>query len=123
MEKLTMAHLVEEQQEWGGITQVVLTDMISQGTVREAITYLTDVLFYGCKAGIVPNLVYYTETAEFFQDYADEIFSLVQSYEIDTQIREFDSYSEFTNQMAWLGYELAANQLLVNLEQYDFMEI
>lgn len=77
--------------------------------------FLCDVLRYGCVSGIVSDLIYYCDTAKFFDKHSDEIFDLFNEYK--------DAYGSFPieteinkNNLSWFAYEKVSNDLLECLE-------
>ena len=117
MTELTMELLEERYNKATGIEKEILADMTDQADAEDAMAYLEDVTNHGCGSGIVGGLIYYDQTRAFFTKHADEIFALLHEYEIDEQVRHYDSFTDFSNKLAWLGYELVAHTLYQELNE------
>jgi hypothetical protein len=99
----------------------------AQGTMRakvaldslesdDPLCYLSDVRDNGCSSGIASDLIYYTDTAEFFDSHEEEIGALLAAYKEETG--EVVPYSEtIKNDLAWAAYEIVADNLSSELEE------
>ena len=79
---------------------------------------IEDVLNYGCIGGSVNELIYYSDTLKFYDDYKEEINDLINQLGIEiTTLNGFDSSDilclETNNQnlLAWFGFEVTLSQL------------
>ena len=73
--------------EPGSITEEVLNDILTEfdeGGHEAAESYIKDVLQYGCQAGTVPRLVYYSITTAFFGRHKSEIIGVLKELMKDT---------------------------------------
>ena len=75
------------------------------------IFYFEEVLKYGCVSGVVPALITYKDTEEFFNKHVDEILELLN------EVRE---YGEITfelnrNNLAWFAFEEIVNRIYNDL--------
>ena len=73
--------------------------------------YFQDVLHYGCISGVVPALITYEDTEEFFNRHVDEILEL---------LNEVKEYGEITfelnrNNLAWFAFEETLNRIYNDL--------
>ena len=73
--------------------------------------YFEDVLNHGCVSGIVPVLITYKDTEEFFNRHVDEILEL---------LNEVKEYGEITfelnrNNLAWFAFEETLNRIYNDL--------
>ena len=69
--------------------------------------YFEDVLNHGCISGIVPALITYKDTEEFFDRHVDEILDL---------LNELKEYGEIPfelnrNNLAWFAFEETLNRI------------
>lgn len=77
------------------------------------LNYFDDVLTYGCKSGIVGELIYYYQTEKFFDTHANEIFDLyndlVEEFgQIDMELSK--------NNLAWLAFEETLRNIACDLD-------
>ena len=73
--------------------------------------YFETVLTYGCVSGVVPALITYKDTEEFFNRHVDEILEL---------LNEVKEYGEITfelnrNNLAWFAFEETLNRIYNDL--------
>ena len=90
----------------------VINDLLNTGLSTEELKdHIKDIVQCGCISGIVPSLVYYSDTTKFFNCYRKEILSMLQ--DPDKNI-----YSEYTylldqkkyrikkkNYLSWFAYD------------------
>jgi hypothetical protein len=105
------------------IEKIVAQDAMGQD---EPLTYLEDVTRYGGQSGMIPGMVYYTDTTAFYQTHKDEIWEMLSEDNEDMGeggniiafIGTFNgaanvgSAEQFENLLAWYAYERAARKLL-----------
>lgn len=77
--------------------------------------YLKDVLAHGCQSGIVSNLIYYTDTKDFFLTHMDEIDDIRKELE-DNLGEPLKIEQPMYNYLAWLGYEETARSIASELD-------
>lgn len=89
-----------------------------------------DVLYYGCKSGIVGALIYYSDTTAFFKKYREEITSLLYDAMNETGYyapsdlfgdkwdKEDPFAQDISNQnlLAWFGFEETLRLIGYNFE-------
>ena len=73
--------------------------------------YFEEVLNHGCISGVVPALITYEDTEEFFDRHVDEILEL---------LNEVKEYGEITfelnrNNLAWFAFEETLNRIYNDL--------
>lgn len=76
--------------------------------------FFSDLLQHGCVSGMINSLIYYTDTAKFYDEYYTEIEELRQELE-DNGI-EIKVNCDLKNFYAWLGFEETARKLVDELE-------
>ena len=77
-------------------------------------TLFDDIMYKGCISGIIPHLIYYSDTEKFFDKYSDEILELYNDLlkkELGEIIIEWNK-----NNLAWFGFEVTAKNIAVELE-------
>ena len=81
------------------------------------ITFLEEVLQYGCISGMVGELIYYNETKCFFIKHMEEIFDIYNEIK-DNLSSEFEVDA---NNLSWLAFEHVVNEIYneVTLAEYE----
>ena len=77
--------------------------------------YLRDLLQHGCVSGMVPGLVYYYETAEFFDAHYHEIEDLRHMFQEELG-QPLLIEGDLKNFLVWFAYEETARQIVEELE-------
>lgn len=102
-------------------------------------TYMEDLQKHGCISGMIPELIYYDDTNEFYDTYKTDINDLLSNLTQGTGLSveelfkdQFDENDPLIidcfnkNLMAWFGFEETSYQLYeqlyekLNNNQYDF---
>ena len=90
----------------------VINDLINTGlTTEELKDHIKDIVQCGCISGIVPSLVYYSDTTKFFNYYRKEILSMLQDpdkniYSEYTYLLNQKKYSvSEKNSLSWFAYD------------------
>lgn len=93
----------------------------------------TDVLNHGCQSGIVGELIYYTDTVHFYQQYKEEINSILydamngtglyspselfgSKWDKEDPLAQ-DTYNQ--NLLAWFGFEETLRNIGYNFESLE----
>ena len=122
--------------EPGSITEEVLNDILTEfdeDGCEAAEGYIMDVLQYGCRAGFVSRLIYYSDTTAFFGRHKAEIIGLLKERMHETGAKspaklfgdrwDDDDYfcEDVYNQnlLAWFGYEEALRKVASVFEEFD----
>ena len=94
------------------VERKVINDLINTGlTTEELKDHIKDIIQCGCISGIVPSLVYYTDTTKFFNCYRKEILSMLQDpnkniYSEYTYLLHQKKYSILEkNNLSWFAYD------------------
>ena len=113
--KNTMMETIESLKKWkeeSKLTSEVVDIILDQiEEYEEPQDYFEEVLKYGCASGIVPALITYKDTEEFFDRHVDEILEL---------LNEVKEYGEITfelnrNNLAWFAFEETLNRIYNDL--------
>lgn len=64
----------------------------------------------GCKSGFIPSLIYYSDTHKFFDEYSDDIFSLLDDLE-ENYGEQIKVEGDRKNFYAWVAFEETARQI------------
>ena len=90
----------------------VIKDLLNAGLSTEELKdHIKDIVQCGCISGIVPSLVYYSDTTKFFNYYRKEILSMLQDpgkniYSEYTYLLDQKKYSILEkNNLSWLAYD------------------
>ena len=94
------------------VERKVINDLINTGlTTEELKDHIKDIVQCGCISGIVPSLVYYSDTIKFFNCYRQEILSMLQDpdkniYSEYTYLLNDKKYSiSQKNDLSWFAYD------------------
>ena len=108
---------VDAMHKW--VIEDVLDDDIegySGDTMDEKLkARLNEITEHGCQSGTVGSLIYYTDTVQFFNDFYDEIYDMVESIGADSILEMLEQKCEkidiimgadtVKNYLAWMAYE------------------
>ena len=94
------------------VEKKVINTLLAEGlTTEELKDHIKDILQYGCISGIVPSLIYYSDTIKFFNCYRKEILSMLQDpdkniYSEYTYLLDQKKYSvSEKNDLSWFAYD------------------
>lgn len=100
----------------------ILVDHIEDyESFEEVKGFMEDLRQYGCSSGMIGELIYYSDTKEFFIDNLDEI----QDY-VNTLVQEhIYSINELDiNEISWVVFESIANEFFYTIEdEMDNIEV
>ena len=122
--------------EPGSITEEVLNGILSkfdEGGHEAAEGYIRGALQYGCEAGKVLGLIYYSITTAFFERHRAEIIGLLKElmHEIGAKSPAelfgdkwddddyFCEYVQNQNLLAWVGYEETLRKVASLFEEFE----
>ena len=90
----------------------VINDLLNAGLSTEELKdHIKDIVQCGCISGIVPSLIYYSDTVRFFNNYRQEILTMLTDpdknvYFDDTYWIDHTKYSvPEKNSLTWFAYE------------------
>ena len=111
--KKAIKNLIAEYDE-GSIENDVLSEALEHDEPK---MFFEDLLQHGCQSGMVGGLIYYTDTAKFYDDHYDQIEELREQYL--EEIGEFPQIKgDLKNWFAWFAFEETARKLYIDdLEQ------
>ena len=94
------------------VERKVINDLINTGLSTEELKdHIKDIVQCGCISGIVPSLIYYSDTTKFFNCYRKEILSMLQDpdkniYSEYTYLLDQKKYSILEkNNLSWFAYD------------------
>ena len=90
----------------------IINDLLNTGLSTEELKdHIKDIVQCGCISGIVPSLVYYSDTTKFFNHYRKEILAMLQDpdkniYSEYTYLLNYKKYSvSEKNDLSWFAYD------------------
>ena len=90
----------------------VINDLLNTGLSTEELKdHIKDIVQCGCISGIVPSLVYYSDTTKFFNCYRQEILTMLTDpdkniYSEYTYLLDQKKYSvSQKNDLSWFAYD------------------
>ena len=94
------------------VEKKVINDLINTGlTTEELKDHIKDIVQCGCVSGIVPSLIYYSDTIRFFNCYRKEILTMLKDpdkniYSEYTYLLNDKKYSiSQKNDLSWFAYD------------------
>jgi len=73
-------------------------------------SWFNDLLSHGCICGMISSLIYYQDTAAFFDKYYEDIIWLKTEYEESTGL-SMKIPHQVKNHLAWFAFEETARQM------------
>ena len=92
----------------------ILVDELSDIEDDEILSYMRDIIDYGCVSGTVKSLITYKDTEKFFNKYADEIFDLMNEKRDDGW--DLNNIEFNKNNLAWFAFETIAQEIYYEME-------
>lgn len=89
------------------------------GDYENPMTFLEDIMNYGCASGIVPELIYFNETKCFFIKHMEEIFEIYNELK-DNLSADFEADA---NNLSWLAFEYMVNEIYNEVTIAEYEEI
>ena len=110
--KKALRELKKDKDFSSRVERKIINDLINTGlTTEELKDHIKDIVQCGCISGIVPSLIYYSDTVRFFNCYRKEILSMVQDpdkniYSEYTYLLNDKKYSvSQKNDLSWFAYD------------------
>ena len=101
------------------LKKAVLESLIDKAeeceTDEEIISMINNILTYGCASGIVSDMMFYSDTENFFNTHSEEIFDLLNE-SIAEGLTDANNIEFSKNSLAWWAYEVITSQILYELE-------
>ena len=77
---------------------------------------IEDVFNYGCVSGCAGGFIYYHQTEEFFDTYANEIFEMMNELKNEYGVEMFANLEFDKNSLTWLFVEETVREMVYDLE-------
>lgn len=127
---LSKTELKGLKEEGTKLERKVINVLLDQGSSEDIENYISDVLKHGCVSGIVNELIYYSDTIEFFNKYKRDIVNLLteslestgykspsdlfgDKWDDEDPLAEDDQNQ---NLLAWYGFEETVYRIANQLE-------
>ena len=92
----------------------ILVDELTDVEDDEILSYMKDIIDYGCVSGTVKSLITYKDTEKFFDKYADEIFDLMNEKRDDGW--DLNNIEFNKNNLAWFAFETIVQEIYYEME-------
>ena len=92
----------------------ILVDELTDIEDDEILSYMRNIIDYGCVSGTVKSLITYKDTEKFFNKYADEIFDLMNEKRDDGW--DLNNIEFNKNNLAWFAFETIAQEIYYEME-------
>ena len=92
----------------------ILVDELTDIEDDEILSYMRNIIDYGCVSGTVKSLITYKDTEKFFNKYVDEIFDLMNEKRDDGW--DLNNIEFNKNNLAWWSFEVIAQEIYYEME-------
>ena len=93
----------------------IIMDQVDGLENEEIFSAVEEMVTHGCATGVVPALITYDDTDKFFDNYADEIFELLENMKQEGLI-DMNNFELSKNNLAWLAFETIAQEIYQEIE-------
>ena len=94
----------------------IILDQVDELDDNKIFSAVEEIVTYGCATGVVPALITYDDTDKFFDNYADEIFELVEDMKQEGVIN-MNNFELSKNNLAWFAFEIIAQEIYHEMEE------
>ena len=92
----------------------ILVDELTDIEDDEILSYMRDIINYGCVSGTVKSLIAYKDTEKYFDKYVNEIFDLINEKRDDGW--DLNNIEFNKNNLAWWSFEVIAQEIYQEME-------
>ena len=92
----------------------ILVDELTDIEDDEILSYMRNIIDYGCVSGTVKSLITYKDTEKFFDKYANEIFDLINEKRDDGW--DLNNIEFNKNNLAWWSFEVMVSEIYQEME-------
>ena len=93
----------------------IILDQVEGLENDEILSTVENIVTCGCQSGVVPALITYDDTDNFFDNHANEIFELVEDMKQEGII-DMNSFELSKNNLAWFAFEAIAQEIYQEME-------
>jgi len=108
--KKALQTIIEKSPEIS-LEKEVATEALEYGNISN---FFSDLSRFGCVSGMISNLIYYTDSHEFFDTHYDQIEELRREFEDNTGI-QINIKGDLKNDFAWFAFEITASRMTTEL--------
>ena len=102
------------------VAEIILNQVDGMNN-EEILEYVAQIINYGCVSGIVPALMTYKDTDEFFNNHSDEILELLDN-DKEEGILDMNEVEFNKNWLSWYAFERITFDIQYELEAaYELM--
>ena len=99
----------------------IILDQVDGMNNKEILEHVAQIINYGCVSGIVPTLMTYKDTDEFFNNHSDEILELLDN-DKEEGILDMNEVEFNKNWLSWYAFERITFDIQYELEAaYELM--
>ena len=99
----------------------IILDQVDGMNNEEILEHVAQIINYGCVSGIVPTLITYKDTDEFFNNHSDEILELLDN-DKEEGILDINEIEFNKNWLSWYAFERITFDIQYELEAaYELM--
>ena len=99
----------------------IIMDQVDGMNNEEILEHVAQIINYGCESGIVPALMTYKDTDEFFNNHSDEILELLDN-DKEEGILDMNEVEFNKNWLSWYAFERITFDIQYELEAaYELM--
>ena len=99
----------------------IILDQVDGYDNEEILEYVAQIINYGCVSGMVPTLMTYKDTDEFFNNHSDEILELLDN-DKEEGILDMNEVEFNKNWLSWYAFERITFDIQYELETaYELM--
>ena len=92
----------------------ILVDELSDIEDDEILSYMRDIIDYGCVSGTVKSLITYKDTEKYFDKHVDEIFDLINEKRDDGW--DLNNIEFNKNNLTWWSFEAIVSEIYQEME-------
>ena len=93
----------------------IIMDQVDGYDNDEILEYVAQIINYGCASGMVPALITYKDTDEFFNNHSDEILELLDN-DKEEGILDINEIEFNKNWLSWYAFERITFDIQYELE-------
>ena len=97
------------------VAEIIVNMLSAEADNEEVVVTLDNINTYGCASGIVPALMYYSDTEAFFDRHSEEIFELIEGM-AEEGVIDKNRLELSKNNLAWTAFELIAWEIRDEIE-------
>lgn len=95
----------------------IINDHLDENCDYDLQAFIKDLAYGGCVSGLIGELIYYSDTQEFYTNNQDDIEELIQEFmhEVGCEFLQKLHEGTYSNNAAWFAFEETAFRISRNL--------